>query len=107
MRAGTLDRFVTLQHRTLGAVDAYGATAETYAQYAQVWAGKRELSGQEGVTARVVGSSVTTLFRIRYRSDVVATDRLICDGVTYELVAPAVEIGKRDGLELLARALRV
>jgi SPP1 family predicted phage head-tail adaptor len=44
------------------------------------------------------------VFRIRYRSDVTATMRLVESGKTYELVAPPVEIGRREGLDLMCAA---
>ena len=105
MRAGHLDRRAELRHRVLTRNATTGEEVETFTAYATVWAGKRDIRGREFFAAQQVSSDITTTWQIRYRSDVVATDRLVVDGLDYNIVSIA-EIGRRDGLELQATAVR-
>lgn len=104
MRAGQLDRPVQLQHRTLTR-NASGEQVATYATYATVWAGKRDLRGREYVAAQQITAELTATWQLRWRGDVLATDRLVDDGsVTFDIINVA-EIGRRKGLELMCRAI--
>ncbi len=106
MRAGQMDRRVTLRHKVSGTQDANGAyTPITYTEYDTVWARKLEVSGREFFQAQTKDAENTVRFEIRYRDDVVATDRVTCDGVDYQLVQPPSEMGRREGLTLFARAV--
>jgi SPP1 family predicted phage head-tail adaptor len=102
MRAGSLDRRIELQHRTL-TQNAQHENIESFATYATVWAGKADLVGREFFAAEQVQAETATKFRLRYRDDVLLTDRLVCNGVTYDLKHVA-EIGRREGLEIIATA---
>ena len=104
MRAGELDRRVTLQHRELSDADTQGERTETFVTYATVWAKKREVTERERFTAQQVQAELDAIFTIRYRNDVLATDRLICEGRTYN-IRPGREIGRREGLDLAATAV--
>jgi SPP1 family predicted phage head-tail adaptor len=105
MEAGRLDRRVELQHRVLTRSATTGEEVVTYTTYATVWAGKRDIRGREVFTAQQVNSDITTMWQIRHRTDVVATDVLVHDGLQYNIVGIA-EIGRREGLELQATAVR-
>lgn len=105
MQAGRLDRRVELQHRVLTRNTTTGEEVVTYVTYASVWAGKRDMRGREFYAAQQVNSDVTTAWQIRHRADVVATDVLVHEGLQYNIVGIA-EIGRRDGLELQATAVR-
>lgn len=104
MRAGGLDRRVTIQQRTLGQ-SASGAATETWADFATVWAGKRDLKGREFFDAQKENAEISTEFRLRWRSDVTAEMRLQLDGLTYDIVSIA-ELARREGLLILATAPR-
>ena len=105
MKAGQLDRRATLQHRVLTRNTTTGEEVVTYADYVTVWAGKRDLRGREFFAAQQVNSEISTIWQIRHRTDVVATDRIVVEGVTYSLAGPPAEIGRRDGLELQCTAV--
>jgi len=105
MRAGPLDRRLTLAHKTHGAQAASGDYTITYTTYATVWGKKIELNGRETFVGGAKDAETAVRFEIRYRSDVVATDRVTLDGVVYELTAPPAELGRRRGLALLAKAV--
>jgi SPP1 family predicted phage head-tail adaptor len=101
--AGELDRVAVIQSRTL-TPNAYGEQIETFTTLATVWAGKLELSGQEQLLAQQVSAETIIKYRIRWRSDVTATCRLVVDGVTYGIQYIA-ELGRRDRLELTCKAV--
>lgn len=106
MRAGRLDRRLTLKRRALGAQDAVGAfPSATWTEYATVWARKIEVGAREYFLAQTKDAESTVRFEIRFREDVAATDRVVCEGRDYELIAPPSEIGRREGLTLFARAI--
>lgn len=106
-RAGAMDRRITLSRRVLGSQDANGSYPdESHVAFATVWARKIEVSAREYFAAAQTQAESTVRFEIRHRADVVATDRLTCEGVDYELTAPPAEIGRREGLTLFARAIR-
>lgn len=105
LRAGLLDRRAELRHRVLGAQDDNGAYQPvTFTEYATVWARKEEISGREYFAAETKQAENTVRFTIRYRSDVLATDRLVCEGRDYEVIQTS-EIGRREGLIIFARVV--
>jgi SPP1 family predicted phage head-tail adaptor len=104
MRAGKLDRVVQLQHQVLGSRSSTGERATTYTTYATVRAGKKDLRGRELYAANQVQAEVSTVFEIRYRDDVLRTDRIVCEGVNYN-VRHVAEIGRGRGLEVHTTAL--
>lgn len=105
MRAGPLDRQVALQHEVKTRNASTGEEEVTYTTYATVWAGKRDLRGREFFASQQVNSDITTIWQIRYRTDVLSTDRMVIDGLYYNILPPQ-EIGRRDGLEIMATAVR-
>jgi SPP1 family predicted phage head-tail adaptor len=106
MRSGLMDRRLALKRRALGTQDAVGAYPDAaWTTYATVWARKIEVGAREFFVAQAKDAESTVRFEIRYRTDVVATDRVVCDGRDYELIAPPSEIGRREGLTLFARAI--
>lgn len=105
MLAGPLDRWLTLQRRTV-ADNALGEEAETFIDLATVRASKSDIGDAEKVRAQQVGAEITTRFQIRWSvnwSDLTSKDRVSCDGREYEVVG-VKEIGRRDGVEITACA---
>lgn len=105
MKAGQMDRRLTLRHRTLATQDANGQQVESWTEYTTVWARKLDISGREFFQAQTKDAEISTRFDIRWRDDVIATDRVTCDDIDYQLVAPPSEIGRREGLTLFAQAV--
>jgi SPP1 family predicted phage head-tail adaptor len=104
MRAGKLDRLVSLQHRVLTR-NTVGEQVVSYTAYASVWAGKKDLRGREYFAAKQVNPELQATWTIRWRGDVLATDQLVDDsGSVFALVSPPAEIGRREGLDLLCKA---
>lgn len=102
MRAGALDRRVTILRRTLTR-NAYGEQVETFTSLGDVWAQKLDVTGRELFSARNTLAENTTRFRIRYRSDLVLTDRLGYGGDEYDILQIA-EVGRQDALDIVATA---
>ncbi len=104
MRAGRLDRRVTIRSRTTAA-DAQGQQIETWSDVDTVWASKRDLRGREYFAAQSMNADVTTVFEMRYRADVTVLHRLVCEGLTYD-IQDVSEIGRRQGLQVICRAAK-
>jgi SPP1 family predicted phage head-tail adaptor len=104
MRAGELDRRITLQTRSTSKSGTTGSTSEQFTTLATVWAQVKDLRGREFAAARQVNAEITTVFRIRWRTGVNELGRILYNGRTYDVVAPPAEIGRREGLEIMATA---
>lgn len=101
MRAGLLDRRITIQQKTITQSDS-GEEQESWSTLAEVWAQKIENRGQERFAAQqYVGHSVRT-FRFRYSSTVAAITtehRLVYEAVNYN-ISDVREIGRHEGIEI-------
>lgn len=75
-RIGELRERVTLQTKTRTR-DAMGGYAETWADTATVWALVRPMSGRERAQAGQQQAAANYLVVMRYRSDVLAGQRLL------------------------------
>lgn len=102
MRAGRLDRLVTLGKKTVAAVTDYGEETVTWTDV-EVWAERRELRGEERWAAQQVVGTRACIYRIYYRTDLTVEDRLVDGGDTYDIQA-INELGRREGLELVCVA---
>lgn len=104
IRAGDLDRRITIQSVT-NVPDTVGNPAPTPttlvtdlpAKYMPV-KGKEKFSEEQ--TGREL-SFRTAKFLIRFRSDVNVKSRILYDGLTWDVIYVS-EVGKREGLELIA-----
>lgn len=103
MRAGRLDRRITLQRAT-STKNGFNEDVETWIDIGQRRASAMPVSDGERVRAQEVGSVISMRFQIRYSSDVAALsarDRLIYNGESYNITA-VKELGRREGLEITA-----
>lgn len=73
MKAGMLDKRVTIQAPSEGAQNEYGEPVEPWADVATVWASVSPLNGKELTFARQRQANVTHEVRMRYRSDLTIT----------------------------------
>lgn len=99
MQAGKLERRVTIQRFT-ETRDEMNEPVKVWADVATVWAQARPNRGSERFTAAQLAGSAVMSFHIRYRADLTAQDRLVYDGVVYEIVAPPRELGRRVVTEI-------
>jgi head-tail adaptor len=107
LAAGDLDRIVTFQRP----VDAGGfknagkENWQTIDNGEDVCAQVQEMLPSRG--ERMVGELKVALrptrIRIRYRDDISADMRILYGNRVMEMMAPPIELGRREGLELLAQ----
>lgn len=103
MIPGRMDRRVIIQSLT-ETTDSFGQLVQSWSTLATVWAEKTDLKGREYFAAAQVNAEITTRFRMRYRSDVTPLNRLVtADSREYDILSVA-ETGRRDGLEIMAKA---
>jgi SPP1 family predicted phage head-tail adaptor len=105
MRAGDLDRWLTLQRRTI-TKDALNADVETFVAIATVRASKTDISDAEKVRAQQVGAEITTRFQIRWSGNwsfLNPKDRVTCEGREFDIQG-LKELGRREGIEITACA---
>lgn len=101
MRAGELDRRITIESRTESR-STTGAATYTWATLATVWAKVKPVRGQEYFAASQVNAQVDAIFTIRYRADITRTMRISYGGEYYD-IQDIAELGRGEGLELYAR----
>lgn len=101
---GQLDRRVTLRSATRAA-DALGQMVATWGDAATVWGAWSPVTGREISAAGQLQPQQIGTLRIRHRSDIDATWRVVLGSITFEIIAPPVEIGRRAFLDLSLRAL--
>lgn len=102
---GKMDRRISLQHRSVANADANRSKAQTFAEYATVWAEKIDAGGREFFAGGQEQAEIATRFRIRFRDDVLITDRISFESLSYD-VTHIQELGRSDGLMLFAAAIR-
>lgn len=102
MKPGTLDRRVTILRRALTR-NEHGEQVETYSELTTVWAQRLDVTAREAFTAQTTIAEGTAKFRMRYRSDLIYTDRLSCESKEYDIVQIA-ELGRREATEIVGVA---
>lgn len=101
MRAGNLDRTITIERMDAGALDADRVPTSTWATVATLRSQVVEASADEFLSGAGVELAETILFRIRWTDDALATDRVRYAGRVYGILG-LVELGRRRGLEIRA-----
>lgn len=105
MRAGSLDRRITLERFT-STRDDYNEEVRTWTTLASRAASYEPLSDGERFRAGETAATASARFVIRHSTavaDLSPLDRLVFEGVTYEIVR-VKEIGRREGIEITANA---
>lgn len=100
MRAGRLDRKVTIERRTVDTSDVYGTVVSSWSPLITLRAEMIEPRVEE-FTRGDQGTTIEAhrVFRTRYYDGLTTDDRLIYLGDVHDLVA-VQEIGRRRGLQL-------
>ena len=75
---------VDLQSLSLVA-DGYGGQDKTWTSEGTLWCMMKQTSGSEGAEAGRLEARTTVKFTTHYRSDVSATNRLVYNGVNYNI----------------------
>jgi SPP1 family predicted phage head-tail adaptor len=104
MRAGKLDRRLTIQRKVTTSSPS-GEPIETWSPLAIVWGEARPVPGDEKFGAQQLIATSLMTFRIRWRPDlnVTVNDRISYSGRLWDLL-DVREIGRREGLEIEAKA---
>ncbi|MDG3040441.1 head-tail adaptor protein [Roseicyclus marinus] len=106
MTAGKLDRRV--QFRRASLVDNGFEEVETWADHgAAMYAEKLDLSDGERWRAGEVAAQVTTRFRVRssaFTRSLTPKDRMVCEGLTYDIAGIKESGTRRTMLEITAAA---
>lgn len=106
MRAGRLDRRITLQDFTTSRDATTNEPVKTWSDVATVWAQVKEMGGREfDENSQYIGERKTSFF-IRWRDDLSLAQRVLYDGIVYEITARK-EIARREGVELICSAYSV
>jgi len=101
IRAGTLNRRVSLQRCSSGK-DALGQpTATGWVEYANVWAAVLQLNGKEHLGAGEITGLGNASIRIRFRQDVQTGDRVVCQGQVFHVSYPLVNVASREYVDLV------
>lgn len=104
MKIGSLDRVVELRRDVpTGAVDALNVPVKVDTLVATFRAEKIHKSEDERFAAEQRYAVRAVTFRAWFRADVIETDRLVCEGVTYD-IRGVREIGRREGIEISCEA---
>jgi len=99
MRAGKLDRVITIERATT-VIDDAGTPQPSWATIATLRAQIVKQSADEFIRSEGGGTSETAIvFRTRYLEGVRLDDRVTYDGASFD-VKELKEIGRRRGLEL-------
>ena len=105
-KIGRLDR--RIQFQRAGLVDDGFSQVEIWADHGfPVWAHKTDVSDGERWRADEVQAQITTRFLVRYSdftADLTPKDRLISDGVEYNITGIKEGAGRRQWLEITAAA---
>lgn len=98
MRAGKLDKTITLQRFT-STVDEYGTPIEAWADLATVRAQLVQSTTEEFMRGWGASSEAAIVFRIRHIEGITLADRVSYQGRAYDL-KEIKELGRREGLDL-------
>lgn len=100
MRAGKLDRRLTIRRYQKTGTNAFNEPVMAWSDVVTVWAQQRPERGSERFAAAQVNGTAVMTFHIRFRGDLTVRDRIVYEGTEYEIVAPPREIGRRVVTEI-------
>lgn len=103
IRAGDLNRRVTIQ-RKVADENFESSGEEAWQPIATLWANVQDVlpSRGEQVSDGLSIANRPARIRIRYRSDITSDMRIIYGTRVMQIVAGPAELGRREGLELMA-----
>lgn len=104
MDPSNLDRRITIQQQSVS-TDADNQTVETWAEWARPWAQYIPQAGSEAMDGGQIVAAARARFVTRYRAGVDESMRILHDGKMYSILS-VIEVGRRDGLDILAEVVR-
>ena len=105
-KIGRLDRRIQFQRASL-VDDGFGEVEKWEDHGSPVWARKTDVSDGERWRADEVQAQITTRFLVRwsgFTADLTPKDRLVSDGVKYNITGIKEASGRRQWLEITAAA---
>jgi len=105
MRAGNLDRSITIQAVTVTTIDDNGTPVTAWDDFANVRAQSIQAGADEYLRGYGEGDNLATIFRIRWLDGLTPAHRVIYDGTILN-IREIKEIGRRRGLELRCEEVR-
>lgn len=110
LSTGKLDRRVTILRKGAGADNGYTVKAGGFAELATRWASVVPVTGKERIEAGGVSASAELTIWMRWDSVtamITEKDGVRYQGKDYELVGTPIEIGTREGVELVVKRTRL
>jgi SPP1 family predicted phage head-tail adaptor len=102
---GELDRRIELQHNTPSGSNDYNEPIEVWATYDEVWAMLEFHRSTESEASAREFADFGAYFTVRYRTDVLAEDRIVYESNIYEIIGRPRELGRRQYLKVQARLI--
>ena len=99
MKAGRLDRRITIQRNFVLGNDGHGNQITEWRTIVLAWASMAQQSGREFFAAGTITEDHQTVFTMRWKADILVTDRVVYQGTVCD-IHEAREIGRKAGLEL-------
>ena len=99
LKSSDMDQRVTLQSRSV-VKDAMGQDTITWVTEATVWAQVQAVRGREFFAAAQVQQEQTLKVRIRFRTGVSPTWRLVWQGRNHDITG-VIPVGRNDMLEIM------
>lgn len=100
---GKRDKRLTLRY-SIAERNTIGESVPAWVDAATVWGSALPKGGREFYAAQQKFSEVSVIFRIRHRSDLDSTWRVVLGDDLFEVIH-AEEVGRRDYLDVICRAL--
>ena len=104
MRAGKLDRRLTIERLVEGALNAFNEPAETWSPIAQIWASRKDILDVEKTSAGLDMSALSARFVVRSTPDTMqinTDDRIVGEGGNWN-ISGIKELGRSDWIEITA-----
>lgn len=102
-RAGRRDRYIEIQ-RTINTSDGIGGTVESWATLANFWAEVVPIKAKEKLQSDREIVAKQNRFIIDYSSTITEKDRIVYNSKYWDIESLR-ELGRGDGLEILARVV--
>ncbi len=105
--AGTLDRRIAIQHRVKTSHPDYGTPIVQWETFLEAWAEVQDIlpSRAEQVADGISIARRPCRIRMHYRPGITSDMRVKYGSRTLQIVAGPAEIGRREGIELVAEEL--
>ncbi len=98
------NRRAELQSQQGGLSDGY-PTEPTWTTVKKLWVSKRDLSGREYFQAAAVNAEDTTEFKTRYQNNISSEQRLVLDGLVYDIQSVLDADGTKKEWTIMAKAV--